>query len=377
MRIATKLLIGFFLMGLVACGGDTATTPATDTAASNDTGTTDSISESDMNTTVDEGSAPTDEGSIEEDVPVVVDEGPEPVLGCEDADSIDLAAIQANSVIRLYKMGLGGWDLNENMVCTSATAGDVDGDPATTFPGEGDVTDSSSFSACESGLNNALIALQDLASGFGVDLRTQILESTNSGSINATVELIDLGEGAWTLNFYQSEVAVDNVYDEDAGTWSVCNISDAASSPCDFDIDIVSFDETCSPLVSMEATLDDNKLTAGGPDEVFSLALPLEDVGTINLAISSVNVTADVSMAEMQVSGVTNGLLTGVLPKEGILALVNNLLPPDIGVPPELVISLLEGIFDIDTDGDGLNDALSVGLMFEGTPISIVGFCIE
>jgi hypothetical protein len=364
-------------MGLVACGGDTATTPATDTAASNDTGTTDSISESDMNTTVDEGSAPTDEGSIEEDVPVVVDEGPEPVLGCEDADSIDLAAIQANSVIRLYKMGLGGWDLNENMVCTSATAGDVDGDPATTFPGEGDVTDSSSFSACESGLNNALIALQDLASGFGVDLRTQILESTNSGSINATVELIDLGEGAWTLNFYQSEVAVDNVYDEDAGTWSVCNISDAASSPCDFDIDIVSFDETCSPLVSMEATLDDNKLTAGGPDEVFSLALPLEDVGTINLAISSVNVTADVSMAEMQVSGVTNGLLTGVLPKEGILALVNNLLPPDIGVPPELVISLLEGIFDIDTDGDGLNDALSVGLMFEGTPISIVGLRTE
>jgi hypothetical protein len=374
MRIALRLLIGFVLVSFVACGGSVATDPTTDTVSSNDTGEADSSNEADEGGVDDQGSPEPDEGQPLPDVPVTPDEGPEPVtLACEDLASIDVAAIQANPVLRLHKLGLGGWDLTENMVCDATSAGDVDSDPTTTFPGEGDVTDQSTFAPCTAGLNNALIALQDLGAGFGLDIRQQMLDNTANGSINASVELVDNGDGNWTLNFYQAEVAGDNVYDEENGTWSSCDITDAASSPCDFEIDPVSFNEACEPLVSMDASLADGVVTAGGPDEVFTLALPVEGVGTIELAISSVNVTANLDMVDGQVSGISGGLLTGILPKDGILALVNNLLPPDVGIPPELIISLLEGIFDIDSDGDGLNDALSVGLMFEATPISVLG----
>jgi len=373
MRIAIRLLMVFFLFGFVACGGSTNDEPVPDTVSNNDTNEADTNNEADT-AGVDNGSPEPDQGTPLPDVPVTPDEGPEPIVfACQEPDSIDITALQGNPVLRMYKLGLGGWDITQNMVCDSTTAGDVDNDPTTTFPGEGDVTDQSTFAPCSPGLNNALIALQDLGSGFGLDIRQQMLDNTANGSINPTVEVIDNGDGSWTLNFYQSEVAGDNTYDEESGTWSACDITDAASSPCEFDIDIVSFDENCAPLVSMEASVADGALTAGGPDEVFSLSLPVEGVGVIDLAISSVNVTASLDMVDGQVSGVSGGLLTGVLPKDGILALVNNLLPPDVGIPPDLIISLLEGIFDIDTDGDGLNDALSVGLMFEATPISVLG----
>jgi hypothetical protein len=372
MRIAIRLLLFFFVLGLVACGGTDGADPTPDIISTNDTGTSDAQSEPDEGV-VDEGPAP-DTNPPQPDTPVSVDEGP-PIIenACQDPESIDVAAIQANPMLRLYKLGIGGWDVTQNMFCDSTTAGDVDNDVTTTFPGEDDVTDQSTFSACSPGLNNALIALQDVASGFGLDLRQQMIDNTTNGSINPTIEVVDNGDGSWTLNFYQTVVSGGNEFDEETGTWSVCNITDAASSPCDFEIDIVSFDESCLPLVSMQATVTEGVLSAGGPDSVFSLSLPVEGVGNIELALSSVKVSGTVNMADGQVTGITVGLLTGILPKEGIVGLVNNLLPPDVGIPPELVISLLDGIFDVDTDEDGLNDALSVGLMFEATPISVLG----
>jgi len=380
MRSAIRLFIGFLLIGFVACGGSDPVDPPEDTVSQNDTGEADSTSGTDEGSiTLDEGPEPVDEGTPEPDAVVTPDEGPEPTgPACEDLDSIDVAAIQANPVLRLHRLGLGGWDITQNMICDETTSGDVDGDPSTTFPGEGDVTDQSTFGACSPGLNNALIALQDLGSGFGLDIRQQIKDNADTGSINATVEMVDLGGGNWTLNFYQSLVAGDNTYTEPAeegqsGTWSICDISDASASPCEFNISPVSFNEECAPLVSLDAVLTDGVVTAGGPDQFFSLAIPVDGVGTIDLSITNVNVTADLDTVDGQVSGISSGLLTGVIPKDVILVLVNNLLPPDIGLPPDLIISLLEGLFDIDSDADGVNDALSVGLMFEATPVSILG----
>ena len=66
-----------------------------------------------------------------------------------------------------------------------------------------------------------------------------------------------------------------------------------------------------------------------------------------------------------------NGLLSGFTPRAVLDAAIAEL---GIGeVPPALVEVYLQSLLDIDADGDGREDAMSVGVMFEALQVEIVG----
>ncbi len=401
--LAVLTVIPLLLLGLQACSSDESGTESSPPGAVDDTGVkTDTSGDEDKTDTGGEGEA--DPGTAEnpedaktpdpkedtggetpkEDTTGTTIEPPPPVEVCEDAASIDAAGVIANNPVqRVNALGIGGW--GEKMVCDATTARDVDDDPETSFPNTGSDFD------CTGGLNNGLLAIIDLAAGFmsGGSISDTIAEALNGGDINILVEFVDYkNDGSeFDINFYNAKPAKDNEVTEEevegkkTFTWSKCDIGSSEAAPCEYLIDAQSYNKDCvTPLISFTgAKVEEGKITVGGVDQIFELAIPIDAETIIPIRVTAVTITATVVEAEGKVAELQDGLLTGIIPQNVLLGIVNDVLGGSGvgGIDPELIASMLPSFMDIDTDDDGSTDALSVGLNLATIPGTVTGVFIE
>ncbi len=292
-----------------------------------------------------------------------------PPTSCQDPSQIDITSVGITH--RIHKFGIGGFDPEVEMVCDESTAGNVDADPNTSFPD----------GVCENGLENALLGLVELAAGLAqTDLRAELAKAISEGSVNIITDIHDYANDgtAFTVSLFNASTEETNTYNEETAEWSECDITKSDAAPCNYLIDPESFTPDCDPLVVFnDAIVVEGKLSLGGPGTTFVLSLPISALdGTLNLSIIDMTLKADVVEDENGVPvQLTNGLITGILPEEGIMDIVANLggssLPA--GFDPSTLIGFLQPYLDIDTDGDGETDALSVGVGLETIPATITG----
>lgn len=134
----------------------------------------------------------------------------------------------------------------------------------------------------------------------------------------------------------------------------------------------------CPALVTFDpVSVKDGKLTAGGDKQNFDLNLPVVGIN-LKLRISRAQLKGDQSDATAWKS-TKNGMLCGVLSEDDLNAAIDAV--PDealasTGIDKATIKGLLPTILksDIDTDGDGTPDAMSVALSLETFAASVTGF---
>lgn len=216
---------------------------------------------------------------------------------------------------------------------------DLDNDPATCAPS----------ADCSGGINNSLGALSGLANA-------QLVGAVDGGSITILLEYQKFQQGPIDLALYLGSLDPTN---------STC---DAKTQSCLYQVDPALYVlETCSSLVKLPGTLAGNVLIAGGPDSNFPFAIPLQEGVNLEITIYGARVQGTVTIVDGKVTAI-DAILGGAVPKEALLAAVDQLPEEGLPVPKAGIKSILESVVenDIDTDGDGTKDAASIGLKIKG-----------
>lgn len=135
---------------------------------------------------------------------------------------------------------------------------------------------------------------------------------------------------------------------------------------------------TCPALVTFDpATVDGDKMKAGGDKQVFQLSLPLVGI-QLDLKISKAQISGTVSDAKGW-KNTKEGMLCGVLAEKDLTSAIDALPPEvlkDTGFDKATIKALIGGVLkaDIDTDGDSKPDAISVALGLETVAASVTGY---
>jgi hypothetical protein len=219
---------------------------------------------------------------------------------------------------------------------------DVDLNPATCSP-----------RGCSGGIDNALSALAGLAN-------EPLAEAVASGSFALLAELDSLVLNPFRMAVYTGD-AVDDTCEPSSGTCSYL------VSPSSLDAD------TCLPIIALPATRAGSRVTANGPDTIFPLEVPFGDA-TLTLTIFNVRFDGTVVVTDGRLVSL-QGILAGAVPKQSLIDAVNAL--PDDALPLEksAIIQILNIVVtnDIDSNGDGVRDAASIGIVLAGRGATIAG----
>lgn len=235
---------------------------------------------------------------------------------------------------------------------------DVDLDPETCAP-EGD---------CEAGLNNGFSKLLDQI-GAMADIDAELAKMLDGGDIALLAENIGFNTDgdAFTINMYIGEPVADK---------EVC---DFQTEKCSYFVLADSYDPSadCVPLISFDnVKVDDGILTAGGPDYLFVISLPIMDNIVLVLTVNMAQLYGEVS-GEGDAMTITKGIIGGALRKDKLMEAVD-LIPDDAGLPvsKDMIKNILEMTVkpDLDTDGDDVLDAASLALKFGTIAGAIAGF---
>lgn len=236
---------------------------------------------------------------------------------------------------------------------------DVDQDPETCAPAGN----------CQGGLDNALGGLLGQVGQF-VDVNAELAKALDEGAVTLLMESVNpsLDGEQFTINMYLGQA----VADKETCDWQ--------SQTCDYFVSRASFDlDTCTPIIFFDnATITDGHLSAGGPDAVFSVAIPLDAglVLTANAYLARIEATAVVDGAN--IIGLQDGIVGGAVNKQELidtcLALPADTFY-DMPVSKEMICNLLDMFIttDIDSDDDGLLDSASVGIAFSAITATILG----
>jgi len=232
---------------------------------------------------------------------------------------------------------------------------DVDDDPDTCAP-EAD---------CEDGLNNQLSGLMEQISAL-VDPDAEIAKALDEGQIILAAELVDMATDGteFVMNMYISDPVADK---------ETC---DFQADKCEYVVKTDSFDQvSCEPIIAFDnVVINDGKLVAGGPDSLFSVAIPIEEI-VFMVTANMAQITGDVT-GEGDAMKIENGLIGGAVRKDKLMEAVD-LIPEDAGLPvsKDMIKNLLDMFVepDIDTDDDGDPDAASIGVKFGTIVGTIVG----
>ena len=225
---------------------------------------------------------------------------------------------------------------------------DVDNDPTTCSPP----------GSCSDGVDNAMAAIAPL---LNVGL-------TGSMTEGVTMYVVD-------LDGYQPPSTAPfpfAVYDCNLTEESEAQGCDFQAESCSYQATQFSFDPTCVPYFGLpNATVVAGKFAAGGPDHVMTIALALTFDTFIPITLIHARVKGDVTYAA---DGVTiekiTGIIAGATPKSQMIATVESLSSSQLPVDKEIVLNLLKNVVqnDIDLDGDGIDDAASLGIRFKTIP---------
>lgn len=134
-------------------------------------------------------------------------------------------------------------------------------------------------------------------------------------------------------------------------------------------------DAACNPIVSFDnAILDGNKITAGGPGYVFALQASLVGGGRLEISLMNARFEATVSISDKGSIRTMEGLLGGAVDKQELLDAVGQLPPEFFPLDLAQILALLDQLVqdDLDTDKDGIKDAVSVAIVFRTIPADIV-----
>ena len=232
---------------------------------------------------------------------------------------------------------------------------DVDQDPTTCAPA-GD---------CESGLDNQLWSLLGTLAGLtGIQPEDLLQEMVDSGDLNLLFEVRPQADAGLHLGlFYGTEAN------------PACN---PAGQVCDFWIASSSYDDvTCLPLVLFDnVVIAGTALTAGGPGYHFTLPVPM-GIGDqpISLSVNRAMIEATVSLSSNGTIQSMTGVIGGAVPEQAFYDALEAIPADQFPIDKNLILGML-GMFlnaDIDLDGDGTADGVSVGLTFTTGSANIIG----
>lgn len=222
---------------------------------------------------------------------------------------------------------------------------DVDGDPDTCSPSND----------CDGGIDNALGVLAGI-------VNPPLAESVMDGSVNLILEYTGYGENPFALALHQAGLAPNN---------RDCNVQ---AQTCDWLVtDDLLDPDTCDRLVTLDATLDGNQLTAGGPGTIFPFSLPLGDA-VIELTLYEVTLVGTVAERNGRVA-TSQLVLGGAVRRSELVEALGALDPESLPVPPETIAQILDIVVqdDVDTNNDGEPDAASIGIRLDGIEANITG----
>jgi hypothetical protein len=223
---------------------------------------------------------------------------------------------------------------------------DVDGDPATCAPA----------GKCNSGVDNALALLS-------LFLNPLFTNGLDAGELIFLVELQNPAfDGTpFTLNTF---FGLPHPY---------YNPGCAASDDCVYIIPYYNLTPDCQPMVRLDnATIVDGTITAGGKDAVFPMVLPFDTGITVQLTLLWARFEGAVTQDEQGGVASLEGLVGGAVPKTALVDTVNAIPDDYFSIDKQTVLNVLDTLAqDIDLDGDGVMDALSIGFRFSTVPTTV------
>ncbi|MEL6179838.1 MAG: hypothetical protein AAFS10_12840, partial [Myxococcota bacterium] len=220
---------------------------------------------------------------------------------------------------------------------------DLDNDPNTCSPP----------SDCEGGINNSLGLLAGI-------VNPALAGTVADGSLVLLLEFREFDLNPFTLAVYDGRAAD--------------NTCDTSQEVCDYLVGESLLDrDTCAPVVSLPATLSGDTVTAGGSGTIFPFQIPLGGA-LLSLTLYEVQLEGTVVLDGDAVQSV-NAVLAGAVRREELLAALSAVPEDDLPFPPDTIASLLDLVVvdDIDTNGDGMPDAASIGIRVEGIGANLVG----
>ncbi|MGB0589551.1 MAG: hypothetical protein ACPGU1_07735 [Myxococcota bacterium] len=230
---------------------------------------------------------------------------------------------------------------------------------ATGFPGDGlnldeDASTCSPEGDCSDGVDNSLAILAGLAND-------SIAEAVAGGDLNFLIELRETSPGVHLLSAFTGELAPGN---------PDCAFS---SETCEWWVDKSFLDsETCVPIAALNATIEGNSIVGGGAGSVLPFALPLGD-SSLTVTLTNLQFEGELVYTDGQITSFA-GVFGGAVPKSALEAAINAVPDEDLPLPKSAILGfmgLLEN--DIDADGDGTKDALSLGLKVSGIDAVLTG----
>ena len=225
---------------------------------------------------------------------------------------------------------------------------DVDHDPSTCAPA----------SSCGGGVDNALGVV-------GFLLNPSVAESITSGVVKWVVDLD-------ALTFDGQPFAL-HVYDSALDPTSALPGCDFQAESCGYDVAQLSFDALCRANFSFDnAQIVDGVLVAGGDESLISMVLPLQGGSLLSMTIAWARVRAAYTAIDGKVTSL-NAVIGGAIPKAQLVAAITGLDPAALPIDKEVALELLDTLVppDIDLDGDGLAESISLGLRIATIPATI------
>lgn len=244
-------------------------------------------------------------------------------------------------------------DLSADGVKLTTVQLGVDGTPGEGVDVDVDSSTCAPAGSCSGGVDNGLSIL----SGFA---NPSLSSAVQSGDVMLVAEVSPIGQNPVTVAIYQARLAVPG-----------CNFM---TSTCDYLVERDFLDPaTCEPVAKLVGTRTGNRLVAGGPGTRLPFSIPF-DGAELEVVIANLRLEVDLTVSGGQVTAMS-GVLGGAVPKQTLIDALRQVPDASLPAPKEAIISLVETLVinDIDTDGDGVKDAASIGVKVVGRDARLVG----
>lgn len=277
----------------------------------------------------------------------------------------------------------------ETFACSDATAADVDENPDTSTPHGGSPYD------CPRGLNNGLLSLHDLAAGFMGDPASAMTDALSKGNIHLLLRVAasqqDM-QGDRVLMTYGLPAASSALTPMENSSaphsrrsWNECDA--AANVECPFALDPIHMGPACSAQpytfdreVHIDDATDEFQATTTAPTPLPILPPPA-GIAEVNAylwpvydARVSLRPARDGLATDARVTGIS-GLVTGWMDSVAVATLLLQLastVPPEhLDFAERIAPTLVPSFLDLDRNGDGQCDAMSVGVNFTASPVLV------
>ena len=208
--------------------------------------------------------------------------------------------------------------------------------------------------ACADGVANAL----NFVAGFAND---PLVDAIAGGSFTLLLDFDSLGLNPVGLQLNTGEpVSLD---------------CEPTTTTCEYLISASSLDaDTCESFVALDLTRAGNGLFIAGPPAVFPFDVPLDAETTLSLTVYEARFFGELAFEGDAFSGL-DGLIAGAVRKTDLIDTLRALPDGTLPLDTDQIVNLINALVtsDVDTDGDGTNDAASIALLITADDARITG----